>query len=211
MLLAFAACVDLSGVTIEQDCCAPGGGAPYVFPLSLTPTVNILRGDTARIEVWTTQGDPKSTWELTGPAVFVLGQDTVDTRIVTPVGSVTVRGTGAGEVKVKAKRASQGDSVSASFFVADSADVTLRIAGSKDLNVRVGNELVITAQLLDRTGRWYGAAFIWTSSDTNTVTLASAINPTPSTTVVRGRAVGAAKVVVAVGAQRDTTRVQVTP
>ena len=212
ILLAFAACdVDLSGITLDQTCCLGGGGAPFVVPLALTPPVNILRGDYAQISAWTTQGDPKSTWELTGPAVFVLGPDTVDTRIVTPVGSVTVRGTGAGEVKVKAVRANTVDSATASFFVADSADVTLRIAGSKDLNLRVGNEFVIAAQLLDRSGRWYGAAFVWTSSDTNIVTLAYDTSPTPFSRIVRGRAAGAAKVVVAVGAQRDTARVQVAP
>jgi len=211
ILLAFAACVDLSGVHIESDCCGPGGGASYTYPLTLTQTDNMIRGDTARISVWATQGDPKSTWELTGPAVFVLGPDTVDTRIITPVDSVTMRATGTGEVKVKAVRASKADSATASFFVADSADVTLRIAGSKDRDLRVGAELVISAQLLDRTGKWYRATIVWSSSDTNTVTLANDINPTPFSRVVRGHAAGAANVVVAFGPQRDTARVRVVP
>ena len=200
ILLAFAACVDLSGVQIESDCCGPGGGASYTYPLTLTQTDNMLRGDTARISVWATQGDPKSTWELTGPAVFVLGPDTVDTRIITPVDGVTMRATGTGEVKVKAVRASKADSATASFFVADSADVTLRIAGSKDRDLRVGAELVISAQLLDRS-----------SSDTNTVTLANDINPTPFSRLVRGHAAGVANIVVSFGPQRDTARVRVVP
>ena len=91
-----------------QDCCLWGGGGSYTYPLSLTYTDNMLRGDTAQILAWTSQGDPKSTWELTGPAMFVLGPDTVDTRIITPVDRVTIRGTGTGAVSVKAMRVGLG-------------------------------------------------------------------------------------------------------
>jgi hypothetical protein len=143
--------------------------------------------------------------------VFVLGPDAVDTRIITAVDRVTIRATGTGEVNVKAVRADKADSARASFFVADSADVTVRIAGSKDLSVGVGAELWIAAQLLDRTGKWYRAAFVWTSSDTNAVTLADGANPTPFGRMAHGRAAGVANVVVAFGAQSDTARVKVGP
>src|SRR4051812_8275958 len=128
ILLALAGCGDLTGIASTQDCCGwDGGGGSYTYPLSLTETDNMLRGDAVRVSAWSSQGDPKSTWELTGPAVFVLGLDTVDTRINTPVDAVTIRATGTGEVNVKAVRADKADSVTASFFVVDSADVTLAI------------------------------------------------------------------------------------
>src|SRR4051812_36746466 len=140
ILLALAGCVDLTGVTGAWDCCGAGGAGAYSYPLSLTYIDNMLSGDTARISAWSTQGDPKSTWELTGPAVFVLDSHTVDTQIVTPVDLVTIRGTGTGEVNLKVVRASKMDSVTATFFVTDSANVTLRVAGSKDRRVGVGGE-----------------------------------------------------------------------
>lgn len=211
IVLALAGCVDLTGVPIMQGCCGLDAGGNYTYPLSLTETDNMIRGDTVRISAFTSQGDPKSTWELTGPAVFVLGADAVDARIITPVDRVTIRATGTGEVNVKAVRADKADSATGSFFVADSADVTLRIAGSKDLSLGVGDDRWIGAQLLDRTGKWYRAAFVWSSSDTSAVTLADGANPTPFGRMAHGRSAGVANVVVAFGAQRDTARVKVVP
>jgi len=211
IVLALAGCGGLTGIPI-QDCCPwGGGGGSYTYPLALGPTDNMIRGDTAEIFAWTSEGDPKSTWVLSGPAVFVLGPDTVDTKIITPVDRATIRATGAGEVNVKAMRVNSADSATASFFVADSADVTLRIAGSRDFSVGVGAELWIAAQLLDKTGKWYRAALVWSSSDTGTVSLTDAVNPTPLVRMAHARAAGVARVVAAFGAQRDTVRVQVVP
>lgn len=209
--MALAGCIDLTGLNFGEGCCGMSGGGGYSFPLTLTQADNMLRGDSARIRAWGSQGDPASTWELTGPAVFVLSRDSVATRVTTPVDAVTIRTTGTGEVRVKALRAGTIDSTTTSFFVADSADVTLSMPGPKDRTVRLAAETWISAQLLDRTGRWYRAALIWSSSDTGAVTLADGVNPTPLGKMAHGRVQGAASVVVAFGVRHDTVRVQVVP
>jgi hypothetical protein len=210
ILVALAGCfeLDLTGLTLDQSCC---GGLSYEYPLTLTETHNMLSGDTARISTFASRGDPKATWVVTGPAVFVRGRETIGTRITTPVDAVTIRGTGNGVVTVKAVRTSEADSAAASIFVADSARVTLSIAGNKDRSVRVGGEIGISAQLLDANGRWYLAALAWSSSDTSIVTLSDVVNPTPVARMARGRAAGAAKITVAFGTQRDTVGVAVVP
>ena len=188
-----------------------GGGGNFTYPLSLTYVTNFLVGDWVRVSAWASSGDTESTWVITGPAVFLVGRDSVATRITSLVSDVWIRGTGSGAVTVKAVRYNQVDSATTSFFVADPSEVTLRVVQGRELNIRAGGEGAIVAHLLDSQKRYYRAAFGWSSSDTAAVTLTDDSNHSPFTQIAHGRAVGSAKVVVAFREQRDTARVSVVP
>ena len=188
-----------------------GGGGSYDYPLSLGDVPNLVSGDSMQVAVWTSSGDPSSTWELTGPAVFVLPNGSVTTRISAAVAEVWIRGTGSGVARVRAIRNNTVDSATASFLVADPSEVTLRVVQGRDVTIRVGDDRWIAAQLLDSQNRWYGGALEWSSSDTNAVTLAEGANPTDFGKFARARAVGSAKIVIAYRGQRDTATVTVAP
>lgn len=193
------------------NCCGLGGGGSFTYPLTLSYVDNFLSGDSVRVSAWTSSGDPQSTWEITGPAVFVAGPDSIATQITSPVSDVWIRGSGSGAVSVKAVRWNKVDSTTTSFFVAAPSEVTLRIVQGRELNIRVGGEGWIATHLLGSQGRYYRGAFLWTSSDTTVVTLVDEVNHSPFVKVPRGRAVGTAKVVVSFREQRDTARVSVSP
>jgi len=211
LLLAAGGCGDwIAGPSITSwgD---GGGGGPYAYPLSLTDVPNLVTGDSAPVSVWASLGNPQATWELTGPAVFVLGGGAVATRISSAVSEVWIRGTGPGTASVKAVRSTGIDSATTSFYVADPSDVTLRVVQGRELTIRVGGDGWIAANLLDSQNRWYGGALAWSSSDTNTVTLVDGVNPTPFGRFAHGKATGGAKIVVAYRGQRDTASVTVMP
>jgi len=188
-----------------------GGGGSYDYPLRLGDVPNLVAGDSMHVSVWTSLGDPSSTWELTGPAVFVLPNGAVTTRISSGVSEVWIRGTGSGAASVKAIRNNTVDSATASFLVADPSEVTLHVVQGRDLSLRVGADGWIVAQLLDSQNRWYGGALEWSSSDTNAVTLVDGANPTPFGKLAHARAVGSPKIVIAYREQRDTATVTVVP
>jgi hypothetical protein len=108
-------------------------------------------------------------------------------------------------------RANKADSASASFFVTDPSNVTLRIVQGKNVTVRVGAEQWVAAHLLDAGGRYYRGSMLWSSSDTNIVTLRDGATPSPFGRFARGRSIGTANVVVGFLQQRDTARIEVVP
>lgn len=211
LLLAAGGCGDwIAGPSITSwgD---GGGGGSYAYPLSLTDVPNLVTGDSVRVSVWASLGSPQATWELTGPAVFVLGSGAVATQISSPVSEVWIRGTGPGAASVKAVRSTGIDSATTSFYVADPADVTLRVVQGRELTLRVGADGWIAANLLDSQNRWYAGALEWISTDTNTVTLTEGVNPTQLGKFAHGKAIGSARIVIAFRDQRDTATVSVVP
>ena len=209
-LPAAAACGDwIAGPSISNwgD---GGGGGSFDYPLTITGASNLLTGDSARVSVWASSADPKSTWELTGPAVFVLGTGAVATRIALPVSDVWIRATGSGAVSVKAVRHGV-DSAATSFYIADPAEVTLRIVQGRDLSIRVAGEGWVVAHLYDSENRYYDAAFEWSSSDTNAVILGEDGYHSQCCRFAHGQSVGSARVVIAYREQRDTATVSVVP
>lgn len=194
------------------DCCGWGpGSGPFDLPFGALFAHNMLTGDTMRVAAFSTTSDATSTWAISGPAVFVVG-DSVATRVTKPTLEVLVRSTGAGEVTLKIVRADGRDSASTTFLVADPSEVTLRIVQGKHLRIRVGeSSYSITAHLLDAQGRHYRGSLFWASTDTATVALADAYYPTPFEKRVLGRAVGVTNVEVSFRHQRDTARVEVEP
>jgi hypothetical protein len=198
-----------TGLGIDLDCCGMGGGGPFTSPLGLPLTENFLIGDTARVSVFAT-GDAKSTWEISGPAVFVLGPDSVSTQVTTPVTNVLVRGTGTGAVTLTARRALFGETAISTFFVADPSEVTLRMSSS-DIGLKVGADRWIEAHLRDSAGRYYRGRLTWASTDSSTVTLVDNGNVFLQGKFARGFKVGIAYVVVAMPGQRDSARAVVEP
>ena len=203
-------CFEPTGLGLDMNCCAMGGGGNPNYPLWLSATDNMLRGDTIRILTFASSGDTRSTWELTGPAVFVLG-DSTSTRITTPVADALVRASGSGAVTVRAARAGTTESAFQSFFVADPSEVILKIVQGRNTLVRVGAESWVAAHLLDATGRYYRGPVAWTSSDTSKMILIEGANISPFGKFARGRAAGSAYVVVSFLQRRDTALVEIVP
>jgi hypothetical protein len=188
-----------------------GAGGSYDYPFQLTDVPNVVAGDSMRVSVWASSGDASATWELTGPAVFVLRTGAVTTRIPSSVSDVWIRGTGSGAASVKAVRNNSVDSATASFYVADASEVRLRVVQGGALTIRVGADGSVVANLLDSQNRCYAGAFQWSSTDTNVVTIAEDANHSPFGKFAHGQAAGSAKIVIVYRDQRDSAFVTVVP
>ena len=194
-----------SGKGEKWTCCDPG---PINIDIPLLINAeNVMSGDTVTIRTVTTRSDGKSTWQLTGPAVFVIGSDSAKS-ISTPTATVTVRGSGSGVVLITARTASE--TATAEFRVATPSEVALRIGTEKELTMRLGDQRWISVQLIDDAGRSYRGVLGWASTNTNTVIVREE-GAYFTGRFIQGIASGKANVIVSYHVLRDTSRVEVVP
>ena len=209
-----------AGLLVSISGCDASGESGFGFSLGTEPPIytgpmgltlgypnNLLSGDTARVISF--GGTQPLSWEMSGPAVFVLGSDSGTTQSLRGAPSVLIRGVGVGAATITVSSGQERST--RTFLVADPSAVRLRIVQGNDARIVLGMQRWMLAQLLDAAGNYYSydlGDMTWTSRDPTIVQLILDSRE-PRGRFALANAVGSTTLVVAFRAQRDSTTVVV--
>jgi hypothetical protein len=171
----------------------------------------ILRGDTARVFIWSSFGHDRGTFSVSGSALRVVNGTDLGLATTTPAVDVRVVGWAAGRDTVRARAADTAATAQVGLRVVDSASITgLQTWIEPNAKMRVGDTRHVDVYLYVGQEPVYGGPTSTAVSNTD-VLLAEPAQANPRAIFLKAKAVGTATLTIRFLQRSQTYRIDVIP